>query len=149
MAASNPAHFLPCDDFQKFQDSLKTLRLIDDRIIHALNTSLPTQSFRGNVDVPGVCKRFYDELQIAYDQRASSIRHCLTTVNNEVEILRQKKMEAPDDIEILKTLRKEQTKLRLLQQEMGVEEVVKDRTLKVFYERCRDSYTPPAAPVLL
>ncbi|KAK3777008.1 hypothetical protein RRG08_008863 [Elysia crispata] len=112
MAASNPAHFLPCDDFQKFQDSLKKLRLIDDRIIHALNTTLPTQSFRSNVDAPSVCKRFYDELQLSYDQRASSIRHCLTTVNNEVEILRHKKMEAPDDLEIIKNLRKEQTKIQ-------------------------------------
>ncbi|GFR61388.1 coiled-coil domain-containing protein 58-like, partial [Elysia marginata] len=130
-------------------DSLRGLRLIDDRIIHALNSTLPTQSFRGNVDAPSVCKRFYDELQLSYDQRAHSIRHCLEKVSNEVEDLRRKKNEAPDDIDVMKNLRKEQTKLRLLQQEMGVEEVVKDRTLKVFYERCRDSYTPPAAPVLL
>lgn len=125
------------------------MRTIDDRIISALNASLPTQSFRGNVDTAKVCKRFYDQLQLSYEQRAKSITRCLEIVNNDVETLRQKKSDSPDDIDIIKTLRKEQTKFRLLQQEMGIEEVVKDRTLKVFYERCRDSFTPPAAPVLL
>jgi len=33
--------------------------------------------------------------------------------------------------------------LRLLQSEINVEEVVKDRSLKVFYERCRSAYKPP------
>ncbi|XP_059165833.1 protein MIX23-like isoform X2 [Physella acuta] len=130
-------------------DALKKLRLIDDRIIHALNTSLPTQSFRDKVNVSTECKRLYEEMQVSYDQRDQSIRHCIELVTDDVKKLRQKKLDAPDDVEILRSLRKEQTKLKLMQQEMSIEEVVKDRTLKVFYERCRDSYTPPAAPIVL
>ncbi|XP_059163836.1 protein MIX23-like isoform X1 [Physella acuta] len=149
MAAPSEQRYLPCDDFMKFQDALKKLRLIDDRIIHALNTSLPTQSFRDKVNVSTECKRLYEEMQVSYDQRDQSIRHCIELVTDDVKKLRQKKLDAPDDVEILRSLRKEQTKLKLMQQEMSIEEVVKDRTLKVFYERCRDSYTPPAAPIVL
>ncbi|KAH9496563.1 Coiled-coil domain-containing protein 58 [Bulinus truncatus] len=149
MAAPSNQQYLPCDDFMKFQDALKKLRLIDDRIVHALNTTIPTQSFRDKVNVASECKRLYEEMQVSYDQRDKSIRHCIELVNDDVKKLRQKKLEAPDDVDVLRALRKEQTKLRLMQQEMSIEEVVKDRTLKVFYERCRDNYTPPAAPIVL
>ncbi|BFZ24738.1 hypothetical protein BsWGS_27777 [Bradybaena similaris] len=149
MAAPSEQQYLPCDDFMKFQDGLKKLRLIDDRIVHALNTKIPTQSFRDKVDVATECRRLYDEIQLSYDQREKSIRHCLEVVNDDVKKLRHRKMDAPDDVDILRSLRKEQTKLRLMQQEMSIEEVVKDRTLKVFYERCRDSYTPPSAPIVM
>ncbi|GFN77840.1 coiled-coil domain-containing protein 58-like [Plakobranchus ocellatus] len=125
MAAPSKTSALPCDDFQKFQDTLRQLRLIDDRIIHALNDSLPTQSFRGKVDASSVCKRFYDELQIAYDQRKNAIQHCLEIASKEVDTLRQEKASNPDDFNTLKSLRKEQTKLRLMQQELSVEEVSK------------------------
>jgi hypothetical protein len=36
------------------------------------------------------------------------------------------------DLDVLKALRKEQSRLRLMQNELNVEEVVKDRSLKVF-----------------
>ena len=48
----------------ELQDALKKMRLIDDRIIHALNTKLPTQSgqIRDKVDIGGECKRIYEEV---------------------------------------------------------------------------------------
>jgi len=142
-------HYLPCDDVQKFQDTLKKLRIFDDRIIHALNTKLPTQSFKDQVDKPSECKRLYEEMQVAYDQREKSIKRCLEVVGNDVKTLSRQKLDDPDNPACLRALRKEQTKLRLLRQEMSIEEVVRDRTKKVFYERCRDSYTPPEAPIVL
>uniref|UniRef100_A0A4W5LC86 Uncharacterized protein n=1 Tax=Hucho hucho TaxID=62062 RepID=A0A4W5LC86_9TELE len=33
--------------------------------------------------------------------------------------------------------------LKLMRSELNVEEVVNDRSLKVFSERCRTHYTPP------
>ncbi|CAL1546896.1 unnamed protein product [Lymnaea stagnalis] len=148
--AAPTERYLPCDDFLKFQDALKRLRLIDDRIVHALNSVIPTQSFKDKVNATTECKRLYDEMQVSYDQRDKSIRHCIEIVNDDVKKLRQSKLDAPDDVDILRALRKEQTKLRLMQQEMSIEEVVRDRTHKVvFYERCRDSYTPPVAPIVL
>lgn len=46
-----------------FQESLKRMRLIDDRIVNALNTTVPTQSFAGQVDVTKECKRLYGEVR--------------------------------------------------------------------------------------
>jgi len=43
---------------------------------------------------------------------------------------------------LIKKLRNEQTKLRLLRSELNIEEVVKKRTIQVYYERCRGFYKP-------
>ncbi|CAG0885056.1 unnamed protein product [Cyprideis torosa] len=60
-----------------------------------------------------------------------------------VEELRKERESNPDDISLLRRLKAEQTKLRLLRAEVNVEEVVQDQSLKVFYERCRPHYKPP------
>ncbi|XP_070189639.1 protein MIX23-like isoform X2 [Littorina saxatilis] len=124
------------------------MRLIDDKIVYALNTSIPTQSFEGKVDASKECKRLYEELEESYMSREKAIKKCISKVSEDVNKLRVAKMANPDDGDILKTLRKNQTKLRLMQVELNVEEVVKDRSLKIFYERCRNAYRPPSAPVL-
>ena len=45
------------------QEIIKQMRAIDDKIIHALNTSIPTTSFAGKVDASGQCKRLYEEVR--------------------------------------------------------------------------------------
>jgi len=142
-APSDERLTLPCDDFLKFQDTLKKLRIFDDRIIYRINSKLPTQSFRDKVDHASECKGLHEEMQAAYTSREESIRHCIEKVGKEVKVLSKQKLEDPDNFDVLKALRKEQTKLRLMQQEMSIEEVIKERTTKVFYERCRESYVPP------
>jgi hypothetical protein len=64
---------------------------------------------------------------------------------SEVRSLKQEKDSRPDNIQLLKHLRREQTSLRLLQTELGVEEVIKERTMKVFHEHCRNYYKLPDA----
>lgn len=83
------------------------------------------------------------QLQTNYKNREGSIKHCIDVLANDVRSLRQEKISRPDDVQLLKKLRREQTSLRLLQTELGVEEVVKERTMKVFHERCRDYYDAP------
>lgn len=39
-----------------FQDHLKKLRDIDDKLVYALNVSIPTQSFKGQVHAEENCK---------------------------------------------------------------------------------------------
>jgi len=119
------------------------MRLMDDRIIHGLNDSLPTQSFKDKVDMSNTCKRIYEEMSSSHDLRDKSIRHCLQVVGAEVRQLRAAKEKDPDDTTVLSKLKKNQTTLRLMQQELGIEEIITDRTKQVFYERCRDSFTPP------
>merc|ERR1719286_104025 len=117
-----------------FQDALKRMRLIDDKIVYALNTTIPTQSFASKVDATQQCKQLYEELENAYSSREKAIKTCITKVSGDVSKLREAKLANPDDVDVLKALRKEQTKLRLMQQELNVEEVVKDRSHKIFYE---------------
>jgi len=119
------------------------MRKIDDNIIHLLNTTIPTDSFTHRSEDAGhKCKHLYEELQSSYNQRESSIKDCISFVSTRVRTLKDQRQQNEDDFDVLKRLRKEQTKLRLMQNELNVEEVVRDRSLKVFYERCRAFYKP-------
>lgn len=46
------------------QEMLKVMRTIDDRIVHALNTTVPTVSFSGKVDATKTCKQLYESVSV-------------------------------------------------------------------------------------
>ncbi|XP_034243761.1 coiled-coil domain-containing protein 58 [Thrips palmi] len=131
-----------CADFQLFQANLKVMRDIDDKIINTLNSKLPTNFSRNDVNPSTTCKELFTELSSTYAHREKVIKGCITLSANRIKLLAGEKDADPDNASILKDLRKEQTKLRMLQSELGVEEVVKERSLKVFQERCRAYYKP-------
>ncbi|XP_065057134.1 protein MIX23-like [Rhopilema esculentum] len=133
---------MSCYDFSEFKESLKTLRLIDDKIIYKLNTSVPTDSFKHEVDAEGRCRELYSQLKKVYQTRDDAIKGCIAEVSERVKNLREQKNKDPDNFDIMKKLRKEQTCLRLMQTELSVEEVVKQRSFKVFAERCWKAYKP-------
>ncbi|RVE58787.1 hypothetical protein OJAV_G00197580 [Oryzias javanicus] len=138
-----PAAALNCEDFSLFQEVLKVMRTIDDRIVHALNTTVPTVSFSGKVDATQTCKQLYESMMEAHLNRDKAIKTCIAQTSEVVEKLREKRAQDSENLGLIKQLRKEQTKLKLMQSELNVEEVVNDRSLKVFNERCRIHYTPP------
>ncbi|XP_049614448.1 protein MIX23 isoform X4 [Syngnathus scovelli] len=138
-----PGGTLNCEDFSMFQEVLRLMRNIDDRIVHALNTTVPTVSFSAKVDATQTCKQLYDSMIEAHLSRDKAIKACITHTSEVVGQLREARLKNNADIALIKRLRKEQTKLKLMQSELNVEEVVKDRSLKVFNERCRVHYTPP------
>ncbi|XP_032908282.1 protein MIX23 isoform X3 [Catharus ustulatus] len=119
------------------------MRTIDDRIVHELNTTIPTASFVGKVDPGQTCKELYESLMDAHTKRERIIKNCISQTSAVVKTLKEKREKAPEDAALLKQLRKEQTKLKLMQSELNVEEVVNDRSWKVFNERCRIHYKPP------
>ena len=43
---------------------MKTLRLIDDKIIYKLNTSVPTDSFKHEIDAESRCRDLYKQASI-------------------------------------------------------------------------------------
>ncbi len=45
------------------QDALQQKRAIDDRIVYKLNTSVPTESFAGQVDAKEQCMSLYGEVR--------------------------------------------------------------------------------------
>ncbi|XP_077202443.1 protein MIX23 isoform X2 [Paroedura picta] len=119
------------------------MRTIDDRIVHELNTTVPTTSFVGKVDASQTCKDLYESLAEAHTSRERLIKSCIAQTSHVVKNLQEERNTSPEDLALLKTLRKEQTKLKLMQSELNVEEVVNDRSWKVFNERCRAHYKPP------
>ncbi|KAL8202551.1 UNVERIFIED_CONTAM: Coiled-coil domain-containing protein 58 [Gekko kuhli] len=125
------------------EELLRVMRTIDDRIVHELNTTVPTTSFAGKVDASQTCKELYESLTEAHTSREKLIKSCIAQTSNVVKNLQEERKTSPEDIALLKTLRKEQTKLKLMQSELNVEEVVNDRSWKVFNERCRAHYKPP------
>lgn len=52
------------------------MRTIDDRIVHALNTTVPTVSFSGKVDAAKTCKQLYESVSVA----ATTLMTCLCLV---------------------------------------------------------------------
>ena len=55
------------------QEVLKVMRTIDDRIVHALNTTVPTVSFSGKVDATQTCKQLYESVSAT----AMTKTHCI------------------------------------------------------------------------
>lgn len=44
------------------QEALQQMRSLDDKIIYKLNTSVPTQSFAGQISAEERCKQLYEEV---------------------------------------------------------------------------------------
>ncbi|XP_014015413.1 protein MIX23 isoform X1 [Salmo salar] len=118
-----PDGTLNCEDFSMFQDVLKVMRNIDDRIVHSLNTTVPTVSFSGRVDASQTCRQLYESLMEAHLSRDRAIKTCIAQTSEVVGQLREQRAKDGDNMTTVKLLRKEQT--------------------KVFSERCRTHYTPP------
>uniref|UniRef100_A0A8C2VMM2 Mitochondrial matrix import factor 23 n=2 Tax=Chinchilla lanigera TaxID=34839 RepID=A0A8C2VMM2_CHILA len=138
-----PSASVNCEEFAEFQELLKVMRTIDDRIIHELNTTVPTASFAGKIDASQTCKQLYESLMAAHASRDRVIKNCIAQTSAVVQNLREEREKNLDDLTLLKQLRKEQTKLKWMQSELNVEEVVNDRSWKVFNERCRIHFRPP------
>ncbi|XP_027621706.1 coiled-coil domain-containing protein 58 isoform X6 [Tupaia chinensis] len=130
-------------DTSSIGELLKVMRTIDDRIVHELNTTVPTASFAGKIDASQTCKQLYESLMAAHASRDRVIKNCIAQTSAVVKSLREEREKNLDDLALLKQLRKEQTKLKWMQSELNVEEVVNDRSWKVFNERCRIHFKPP------
>ncbi|XP_077591889.1 protein MIX23 isoform X4 [Stigmatopora nigra] len=126
-----PGGTLNCEDFSMFQEILKLMRTMDDRIVHALNTTLPTVSFLDKVDSTQTCKQLYESMMEAHLNRDKAIKSCITHTSEVVGQLRERRAKDGANMVLIKQLRKEQTKLKLMQSELSVEEVVNDRSLKI------------------
>ncbi|KAM4046141.1 protein MIX23 isoform 3-T3 [Anomaloglossus baeobatrachus] len=90
------------------------------------------------------CEDFTEfQLRAAHRSREKAIKSCISQTSSAVNSFQEERKRNPDNLVVMRQLRKEQTKLKLLQSELNVEEVVNDRSWKVFSERCRLHYKPP------
>ncbi|KAK3885406.1 hypothetical protein Pcinc_010375 [Petrolisthes cinctipes] len=135
-----PTQTASCQDIA---DTLKAMRSIDDKIIYELNLATPTQSFRGQVDPTSHCQGLYQQLNNIYEERGSLIGECLGQSQAKLQELKKLATLKSDDPIALRKLRSEQSRIRELQNESTIEEIIRARSLKVFEERCRQFYKPP------
>lgn len=118
------------------------MRQIDDKIIYLLNTTIPTESFKGQFDPKTKCKDLFQQIQTGHAQREIAIKKCLYSARDRVQELKEQRDAGKEDLTLIKNLRKEQSTLHLLQSELNVEEVIKKRTTQVYYAKCRGFYKP-------
>ncbi|XP_069722522.1 protein MIX23 isoform X1 [Phaenicophaeus curvirostris] len=105
-----PSGAASCEDFAEFQEFLRVMRTIDDRIVHELNTTIPTASFVGKIDASQTCRELYQSLMDAHTSRERIIKNCIAQTSSVVKTLREEREKAEDNVALLKQLRKEQTK---------------------------------------
>ncbi|XP_011501130.1 PREDICTED: coiled-coil domain-containing protein 58 [Ceratosolen solmsi marchali] len=133
---------MECGDILEFQNTLKQMRQIDDKIIYVLNTTIPTESFKTQVNASHSCKDLFQQIQSVHSQRDIAIKKCLYTIKGRIEELKKQRDDGNIDSTILKSLRKAQVESGILQSELSIEEVIKKQTSKVYYEKCRRFYKP-------
>lgn len=66
----------------------------------------------------------------------------MTEARERVRQMREDMAGKRDDAKFMRNLRSEQSRIRELQNELTIEEIVRERSLKVFEERCRQFYKP-------
>lgn len=82
---------------------------MDDKIIYALNASLPTESFHS--DSEATCKNLYQQLQVGHKQREEAIKSCILDSANKVKVLKEERDANRDDITLDKKFKSEQRKV--------------------------------------
>ncbi|KAG5881438.1 hypothetical protein JTB14_030560 [Gonioctena quinquepunctata] len=135
-----PTAVMECTDFSEFQEALKVMRKPHDIIVSTINAVVPTDSF--HADEVEACKNLYENIEQGNVKREKYIRNCISVTTDMVKNLKEQRESNLDNIQLSKELRAEQTKLRMLQVELTVEDLIQQRTAKVFNERCRKFYKP-------
>jgi len=127
-----------CQDIIGFQEYLKRLRTVDDTIVLNLNSTVATSSLQRN-DEQNIasCKDFHNQLKRAYDSRDKLINVCLAEADARVSALKEAKNQNESDMNVQKELRRHQNRLRMIQKEVTVEQIIQERSLKALQERCR------------
>lgn len=87
------------------------MRILDDKIVYALNTSIPTESFANKVDAPAACQDLYTQIQKGHSERDNVIKNCIVATAEIVKKLKAEKDEKPNDFEVMKQLKAEQKKV--------------------------------------
>jgi len=86
---ATPAGMQQCDDFMQFQVALKEMRLIDDKIVYAINQSIPTTSFKGQSDAKQNCKELHETIKKTYDAREEAVKQCILHTQQKIQRARE------------------------------------------------------------
>lgn len=89
------------------------MRSFDDKLIYALNMSLPTASIKARTDSNPEenCKGLYDSLKISHTDRGKFINDCILVTADQVKNLKTQ-LDKNDDIKLEKQFKSEQRKVK-------------------------------------
>ncbi|KAJ1646314.1 hypothetical protein IWQ61_010214 [Dispira simplex] len=118
-----------CINLSYFKEYLRELRKIDDNIMLRLN--------RTNTHSQAACADFLQQLAKAYTTREHAIKYCLDVIDEQLEAKSKSLGENPDDYVVKNSLYYDETKRRMIHNETTVEEIVRERSFRVFRDRCR------------
>ncbi|CAG8603060.1 20418_t:CDS:2 [Cetraspora pellucida] len=119
-----------CYNLTYFKDIMKEYRKIDDNIILRMNTT-DTHSEQA-------CAEFFKQLTKAYSKREQIINQCLKELEKKQKAL----IDDPYDNDLKNQMFVEESKRRMIGNEITVEEIVRDRSLTVFKNKCRMFHIP-------
>lgn len=86
------------------------MRELDDKIVYALNVSIPTESFKHTSDASDKCGDLRAKLEINYDIRNTAIRECIAITADRVKTLKTER-DANQNNDVDKSFRLEQRKV--------------------------------------
>lgn len=90
------------------------MRDLNDNIVYALNASLPTESFKGQVNPEAKCRDLHKQLQSGYGDRQDAIKKCILVSADTVKQMKDKRDESRDDVALNKQFKSEQRKVGAL-----------------------------------
>lgn len=90
------------------------MRNLDDKIIYALNISLPTESIKARTssDPEKNCHELYDTLKRGYVDRNRVIQECIQLTAEKVRKLKSEREQDMNNIALEKKFKSEQRKVR-------------------------------------
>lgn len=89
------------------------MRKMDDKIIYTLNTTIPTESFKGQMDPVVMCRDLNEGLLRGYNERTAVIKTCITQTAEIVKKAKALKDANEGDPTIHKQFKNEQRKVGL------------------------------------
>uniref|UniRef100_A0A2P2HWD3 Protein MIX23 n=1 Tax=Hirondellea gigas TaxID=1518452 RepID=A0A2P2HWD3_9CRUS len=132
MAAENN---MCCEDVQFL---LQNLRMVDDKIIYALNLATPSQSFHSKVKPAEQCEKLFLQISANYKERGDLLNKCLQSTTARLTQLTAGDPAA--DPQLKRKIKHERSKVREFRNEIGIEEILRERGRNVFSDKCRQHY---------
>ncbi|KAI9310170.1 caffeine-induced death protein 2 [Dichotomocladium elegans] len=118
-----------CFNLSYFKEIMKELRRVDDNIIPRLN-STDTHSEKA-------CGEFFAQLAESYRKREQAVDYCLKVMDEQIAKKNKLLEEDPDDYDVQSSLFTDESKRRMIANELVVEDIVRARSLQVFKNKCK------------
>ncbi|RUP48644.1 caffeine-induced death protein 2-domain-containing protein [Jimgerdemannia flammicorona] len=127
--ADNTLNPSMCYNLSFFKELMKEYRRVDDNIMLRMNTT--------DTHSESACAAIFTELANAYHKREDAVNYCLKVIDQELDRKNKKLEEDPEDHNLKSNIYTEESKRRMISNELTVEDIVRERSLQVFRNKCR------------